>query len=123
MQVYEPNTLEIWIMNVDTPSKDTKIWQLDEPSLEYLIKNARPDEQYTNYMGKSSRKIFLTGTKAKKVFGVFLQSVESQVLTDGKNIVEIVVLPVLPFTDNAKAVPTPVNMSCSPSDGQVPWQP
>jgi hypothetical protein len=123
MKVYEPDTLEIWIMDLDFPSNDVKTWQLDEPSLEYLIKNARPDEQYTNYTGKSSRKIVLTGSKAKKVFDIFLQSVESQVFTDGKNTVDIIALPVLPFTDNANTVATSINMSCTPSDGQATQQP
>jgi hypothetical protein len=123
MEIYQPEVLEVWITGTENPGDNTKTWQLEEPSLKYLINNAQADEHYTNWVGQSSRKIVFTGSKAKEVFDLFSQSLDSQVFTDGKDTVQAVAVPVLPYTDGYEAPPTPSSMSCTPSDGQVIWKP
>jgi hypothetical protein len=122
MEIFQPEFLEVWLIGSEISGENTRTWPVEEPSLEYLINNAQADESYNNWTGQSSRKIVLAGSTAREVFDLFSQKLDSQVFTDGKNTVEIIALPVLPYTDGYEESPTPSSMHCAPSDGQVTWK-
>jgi hypothetical protein len=122
MEIFQPEFLEVWLIGSEISGENTRTWPVEEPSLEYLINNAQADERYNNWTGQSSRKIVLAGSTAREVFDLFSQKLDSQVFTDGKNTVEIIALPVLPYTDGYEESPTPSSMHCAPSDGQVTWK-
>jgi hypothetical protein len=119
LQIFQPRILEIWIYDELFSSANAKTWPVDEPSLEYLVKNAQQDDSH------SRNKIILKGRDAQKVFEVFESSIHSEVFTDGKNIVELYAMPLLPYeNENGFSFPQETDpLSCLPSDGQLPWSP
>lgn len=119
LQIYKPEALEVWITGSAYSADSAKIWPIEEPSLEYLVENAQPDDRY------GSSVITIEGVSAHKVFEVFAQSLQPQVYSDGKNMAELYVMPLLPdeIESPNSPTPTPFGLSCTPSDGQITWSP
>ena len=124
MEVYQPDKIEVWVADIESPSNQIETWPFDDLSLEYIINNSIADERFEScyFPFASSRKIVLEDANAQRVYDLFSMPLQSQVFTDGQNTVELFALPVLPnITDDAFQASDPI--SCTPNDGQAIWKP
>lgn len=86
MTVYQPEAIEVWVMDIQQPSARAAVWEVEVPSLEAIILAAEADEHYRNctHPFENSRKVVFTGADARRIYDVFSQSLHSQAFTDGK---------------------------------------